>query len=426
MTYPFWMNAPVLKRISVIWTLRSLFVAVLCLLFSSAALALTVDLYEGEEGSLILRLGEALTPQDRTLADAFVAMPFLSRRMPDGDEYVVPLDSTPGLSQYMRAARLSGGIYIHLPQLCPRRNCEGVEFVVRARQIMFGGTVAQRSLRIRDGEARHAAVFFTNEQSPRLSDSLYIGAEFSDHAAARLRNDFEAIRQSYSDLIGRELVAERGTLVTMARDREGAKGFGGDFLNILRLTFHNRRDEPEATIVDLMVRTYAHEVAHGLHPAQLVEMSPQGRVVAEGSADFLKVLVLRRTGLIDAEGAISIISSAYDLCQRRRDTKGLLERVAARIAGFRESYDCGMIYYFGLMFDQHASEGLRMENAFVAELASAFRDAPVMVGEKAHCVLMSPACSRSVAIRMLGDAEALKAMRPWFDDRLRSYLGRQD
>jgi hypothetical protein len=67
-----------------------------------------------------------------------------------------------------------------------------------------------------------------------------------------------------------------------------------------------------------------------------------------------------------------------------------------------------------------------MENAFVAELASAFRDAPVMVGEKAHCVLMSPACSRSVAIRMLGDAEALKAMRPWFDDRLRSYLGRQD
>ncbi len=121
-----------------------------------------------------------------------------------------------------------------------------------------------------------------------------------------------------------------------------------------------------------------------------------------------------------------MISNAYDACQRRRDTKGLLERVAGRVADFREYYDCGMIYYFGLMFDQPASEGIRVEDTFVAELASAFRDAPVVAREKAHCLLMRPGCSRSVAIGMLGDAEALKAMRPWFDDRLRSYLGRQD
>lgn len=175
-----------------------------------------------------------------------------------------------------------------------------------------------------------------------------------------------------------------------------------------------------------MVRTYAHEVAHVLHPARLVEMSPQGRVVSEGSADFLKVLVLRRTGLIDVARASSMISSAYDACQRRRDTKGLLERVATRVADFREYYDCGMIYYFGLMFDQPESEGVRIEDAFVSELAAAFRDAPVMKGGNADCLLMSPACSRSVAIRILGDGEALKAMRPWFEERLRSHLGRQD
>jgi hypothetical protein len=416
----------VLEHRLIMCTFRTLLGAALCLLFSGAALALTVDLHESEDGSLVLRLGEAQTPQDQMLADGFRATPFMSNRGAGRSEYVVPLDSTPGLSQYLRAARLSGGIYVHLPQLCPRTNCDGVEFVVRARQIMFGGTVALRSLRIRDGEARHAAVFFTNEENPRLSDALYIGAEFSDAAAARLRNEFEAIRKSYSELIGHELIAKRGTLVTLARDREGARGFGGDFLNILRLTFHNRRDEREATIVDLMVRTYAHEVAHVLHPARLVEMSPQGRVVSEGSADFLKVLVLRRTGLIDVARASSMISSAYDACQRRRDTKGLLERVATRVADFREYYDCGMIYYFGLMFDQPESEGVRIEDAFVSELAAAFRDAPVMKGENADCLLMSPACSRSVAIRMLGDGEALKAMRPWFEERLRSHLGRQD
>jgi hypothetical protein len=289
---------------------------------------------------------------------------------------------------------------------------------------MFGGTIADSEMTLGGDQVTHAAVFLINENAPRLKDTLYIGPEFSESAAKMIGDSFSAIQRAYREIAGYELLKNRGVIVTTARDKEGAKGFGGDFLNILRLTFHNRKNESEEEIIRVMINTFAHEVAHSLHPAKLVELSPQGRIVSEGSADFFKVLILRRTALLDESKLTEMVSRAYDECQLRRDSHGLLDRVAKRLANSRELYNCGMIYYFALMFDSLQNDPEANENRFLATLPPAFQSAPNMRGDQ-RCILMSLECELPLAKQMLGDADALKNQRAWFDEKWRAYIGKK-
>jgi hypothetical protein len=406
---------------------RSVIVVLLTLVYSTSfpGHALDVELSERNESALTLRLSNIENPLDKRLAEQYRAMFSLNKLEREPNQFSVTLDSTPGISQYLKAARLSGGIYIHLEQLCPAFNCDGIRFKVRAKRVMLGDIVANESILISGGDAANSAVFLMNEEEPRLRGSIYIGSEFSASAAQQISDSFAEIRQAYRDISGEEPLTGRGILVTMARDKEGGRGFGGDFLNILRLTFHNRRAETEDEIVHLMINTFAHEVAHAFHPARLLEMGSQGRVVSEGSADFLRLIVLRRTGLLDEAKLTAMVSRAFDECLRKRDSLGFLERVEKRTAHFREYYDCGMIYYLALMFESSDGGTVDKEKRFITSLLPAFRTAPEMREDAQYCALISDRCERPVSKKMLGDHETLKAQRLWFDAKWRAHVGRR-
>ena len=235
----------------VTYSLRSIFLLVLGCVVISPARALDVELFERNESALTLRLSNIESPRDKDLVERFRAMFSLSKLEMVPNQFSMALDSTPGISQYLKAARLSGGIYVHLRQLCPGANCDGIRFNVHAKRVMFGDVVASDSMVIIGSDATNSAVFLMNEEAPRLLDSLYIGPEFSMAAAEKIRASLAEILRTYRDISGQEPLKGRSVLVTTARDKEGAKGFGGDFLNIVRLTFHNRRDETEEEIVHL-------------------------------------------------------------------------------------------------------------------------------------------------------------------------------
>ncbi|MEJ7808631.1 MAG: hypothetical protein WKG03_22260, partial [Telluria sp.] len=66
---------------------------------------------------------------------------------------------------YLKAARMGGGIYMHLPYLLGG-NCKGVGFQVSARHILWDGKWHSGSLSISSKAARDKSVFFTNEVAP--------------------------------------------------------------------------------------------------------------------------------------------------------------------------------------------------------------------------------------------------------------------
>jgi hypothetical protein len=192
--------------------------------------------------------------------------------------------------------------------------------------------------------------------------------------------------------------------------------------SLLRLTFHNRKEESESDIVTLMIWTYAHEVAHELHPVFVLNVGPQGRLISEGSADFLRLVTLLQAGLIDEARVKADVSRAYDECRRRRGSSGLIDRLTSRSAHFREYYDCGAIYYFALMFEWSADNTDGQEVRFVADLSSALQGLANREASATRCVFVQPGCDKILATSMLGDAESLAKARGRFDVALDSFL----
>ena len=385
-----------------------------CLLSALPAFALTLELSEHDGDRLQRRILASETPQD---ADALrkLAAQGDATRDKTADGTLIPLDSTAQVAHYLRAARLSAGIYVHLPALCPEGGCSGIRFVVRARHILFGAVEADNLLEIDPAAAADASVFFTNEERPRLHDGLYVDPTLSDASADRIIDSVDRIRAAYARIADRDLARGVGAIATIARNDGGYTGFGGDSLNIIRMTFDNPRNVTEARMVDAFVTTYAHELGHKLQTPRLFEL-PQGRLVTEGSADFLKVIVLKRSGARIEQRTNELVSSAFDQCLQRRGPHGLLQRIESREADFSEYYDCGMVDYFALMFSRRTSE-----DEFVSELTLALGDPSGTPARTDGCYVLSPSCKDVVLADLMGDADHLRSRRGWFMGRLNEF-----
>jgi len=376
--------------------------------------ALQVTLSEAGEAQLGLRVSSTGGGSDSALAGKLVQAAAASQANEAGS-YTVALDSTAQIGRYMKAARLSAGIYVHLPALCPDGDCTGIRFTVKARHILFGDVMASDSLDIEAKDARMASVFFTNEERPRLGAGLYVGPEFSDAAFGRIVNSFGRIRAAYQELAHRDLTASTGAIATTARNDGGYTGFGGDSLNIIRMTVDNPEGVPEAQLVDYFLGTYAHEVAHKLQAPRVHDL-PQGRLATEGSADFFKIVMLKRSRARGPGDLSALVTTAYDECLARRGAKGLMQRVVDRDANYREFYDCGMIDYFALMF----SLGMG-EQEFVSELASALGDRPGETKIARDCLVLGAACESPVLADMMGDSIRLQSREAWFKAHLSQF-----
>ena len=389
---------------------------------ASSATALQLSLSEGESETLIVDVVEIHSASDAATATRIRSLPFVKSTESLPNRLIVNLDSTPGISRYLRAARLGGGVYVHLLQLCPDQNCDGISFRVNARLVLHANQVVPGPTDIRLGSFFTSAVFFTNEASPRLADNVYTDPRFSLATDTKIRQGFAAVRSVYQEFAGVDLLAGRFVVATEARDREGALGFGGDFLNVVRVTFHNRREEPDEVIVQRLVRSLAHEIAHAAHSIALISMRPQGRVISEGSADFLRLLVLKKSGLATSEELVQMVVRSFDECEGTRGSSNLLARVASGTASVREYYSCGMIFFLGLFLENLERNGVRDEGRFLRELFSAFGGAPSADSGFAKCALMMEGCELTAFRELLGDAAQLKAARQRFVQSWTRYL----
>ncbi len=384
------------------------------LLPAVSAHAVDVELFERDATHLGLTVHASDTPADIALARKLTTLDGVTSAGAV-DAFSIKLDNETQIAHYLRAARQSGGVYVHFPALCPEQNCTGVRFTVRARRILFGDVDATDTLAVDPAAAKDAAVFLTNEDHPRLKDALYIDPGISEASASQLRDAVARIRATYAQIAHRDLAAGIGTIAAIARNESNYFGYGGDSLNIVRMTFDNPKNFTDEVMVEAFTETYAHEIGHKLQSPRLFAL-PQGRLVTEGSADFLKVIVLRRAHARGNSTTPEFVRDAFDECARKRGATGLLARMAAHEADYREIYDCGMVDYFALMFSQQASG-----NDFLARLTSVLGIPPTAPTPQEDCLLQGPSCVDPVLADMMGDATHLRSRRDWLLQRVDAF-----
>lgn len=327
--------------------------------------------------------------------------------------YVQPLNSeVSDESVYLKAARMGGGIYMHLPYFAPLGKCKEVSFEVSARHILWDGKWYAGSVRITSAAARDKSVFFTNEAAPVIKGASYFDAAMAAPTLARLELDFGRIISFYENVLEADPMRGVGVVAAIVRNEGNYSGFGGDALNVIRMSYDNPTPAHMATFGQVFPSTFAHELAHKLQSEKLFER-PLARHIVEGSADFMKVLVLHGAGVIDEGAAKRVVLKAAADCTKFADARTLLEKAEQRSMQFREPYDCGMVYYFVAFY----SSGLSGAD-FVATLRKAMSGAPGQ--PDGLCLLYEVTCRNARLNGVAGNKEQYLQQVAWLEGQLAS------
>lgn len=316
---------------------------------------------------------------------------------------------------YLKAARMGGGVYVHLPYFFPVAKCEGLTFVVNAQRILWGGKWYPGSIRIPAAMARDKSIFFTNEMAPHIYDGAYFDANIPGQTRVRLESAFARIVTYYHDSLLANPMNGIGVVAAIVRNDGNYSGWGGDSLNIIRMSYDNPTEQELDSIGTKFPATFAHELAHKLQSERLFQ-NPFGRTIAEGSADFLKVLVLSNAGLIDEDQGRQLVMKALADCARHRDdTVTYRERNEQRKISFREPYDCGMAYYFVAYY----SSG-RSASAFIDALKAALAGNGYVDETSTMCLLFEPGCKNQRLRGIIGNRSEFLAQSEWLGFQMRS------
>lgn len=328
-------------------------------------------------------------------------------KMADG-RYRQQLNSEAGEeARYLKAARMGGGIYLHLPYFMAAGDCEVAAFDVRARHILWNGKWHAGSVSISAGDAQDKSVFLTNEAAPLIKGATYFDANMPAPTLARLEPAFAKIIGFYEDVLHADPMRDVGVVAAIVRNKGNYFGFGGDSLNIIRMSYDNPSAQHMATFDQVFPSTFAHELSHKLQSERLFAQ-PLARHIVEGSADFLKILVLRSAGLIDEAQARERVVKAVDDCAdalRAKARQGAMK--------FREPYDCGMAYYFVSYY----SSGMAAPE-FVAALRAALSGKERYGRERALCLWFEASCRNARLKGAMGDEARFGEQAAWLRRQL--------
>lgn len=332
------------------------------------------------------------------------------------DRYVQSLDSEVGDDAvYLKAARMGQGIYVHLPYFVPvAAGCAHAHFDIVARHILWDGQWHAGRLRIASSDARGKSVFFTNEPAPYRSGARYFDSAIPLPTLQRLDRSFDTIVRFYRDALASEPMRGVGSVVALARNGGNYFGFGGDSLNIIRMSFDNPRPEHFSSFEQVFPATFAHELAHKLQSERLFAL-PFGRQIVEGSADFLKIVVLFNSGLIDQHDARQRVRKAIAHCGAFAGELSFADRAEQRLLNYRESYDCGMVYYFVAYY----SSGMQ-DSEFIATLLRSLTGEKQYGGEAGACLQFERACANARLRDLLGAKERYLTQAAWLEAQLAS------
>lgn len=271
-------------------------------------------------------------------------------------------------------------------------------------------------MRLTSEEARGKAIFFTNEPTPIVQGSSYFDAGIPAPTLARLQTAFGKISTFYQDVLKVNPQKDIGVVTAVVRNKGNYSGFGGDSVNIIRMSYDNPTPAQLLTLDEIMPSTFAHELAHKLQRGELYKLS-LARYIVEGQADFLKIIVLRNSGLISEDNAKQWILKAASDCAKFSDTRTVHEKVRQKSVDFREPYDCGMTYYFVAYY----SSGLQPLD-FIDVLRKA------MLGESSYggqedklCLLFEPTCVNERLKGFIGDKIHYMQQIQWLEDVLASH-----
>lgn len=378
-----------------------------------AQAGLELHLSESQDGSVRIALVQAGAGADCVPASGPLFDQQLNIRKVSERVYAQPLDSEVGGDHhYLKAARMGGGIYMHLPYFVPVAGCKDAAFDVKAKHILWDGKWYAGSLQLTAAAARDKSVFFTNEASPVVMGANYFDAGIPAPVRARLTSAFGRITSFYQNGLKADPMDGVGGVVAIVRNGRNYKGFGGDALNIIRISYDNPTPEDLATIDQVFPSTFAHELAHKLQSARLFEQ-PLARQIVEGSADFLKIVVLRSSGLIDEAEARRQILKAAANCAAFADARTLAQKVEQGSVQFREPYDCGMVYYVVAYY----TSGLDGP-AFIERLRKAWTGEKKYGDEDTLCLLVEPNCRNARLNGIIGSRGDYLQQVAWLDTQL--------
>lgn len=126
-----------------------------------------------------------------------------------------------------------------------------------------------------------------------------------------------------------DTLANVGVLAVVSSNNVGYFGFGGDALNVIRMSYDNPKPQPLPEFETLFPRTFAHELAHKLQDEFLFSI-PRGRYISEASADFIKTIVLLDSGVIQTNGARGIAEKALAECSKFASLLSVDAKIAQR------------------------------------------------------------------------------------------------
>jgi hypothetical protein len=336
--------------------------------------------------------------------------------LPDcGVSYVQPLNSEmQEEAVYLKAARMGGGVYLHLPYFMPAAACKDVVFEVSARRILWDGKWHAGSVSIPAAAARDKSIFFTNEAAPLIDGSRYFDAAIPAPTLAKLDPAFASIIGFYETVLHADPMRGIGVVAALARNKGNYSGFGGDSLNIIRMSYDNPTPQNLLTLEEVFPSTFAHELSHKLQSEKLFAQ-PLARHIVEGSADFLKIVVLRNAGLIDEAQAKARVRKAIAECGKFAGPLTLREKTRERAVKFREPYDCGMAYYF----TSYYASGLDGA-AYVATLRKALSGEKNYGNEGALCLYFEASCSNPRLNGIIDSEAPFRVQAAWLETQLAS------
>lgn len=386
---------------------------ILCLTFIPLFVhaALLVRISEGKDEHVQIELKTTDAEPICTGRNGQVFNPALGMRRLSDSTYIQPLNSeaTDG-AQYLKAARMGGGIYMYLPFFFPARECKEPIYELEAKHILWGGKWHADKIRLTLDEAKGKAIFFTNEPSPTFQGSSYFDAAIPDAALTKLQIAFQKISTFYRDTFNFNPQNELGIVTAIVRNKGNYSGYGGDSLNIIRMSYDNPTPAQLLSLDEILPSTFAHELAHKLQRDGL-HNRPMARFIVEGQADFLKIIVLFNSGLINENAAKNLIRKAASECEKFSDARTLHEKFAQNSYEFREPYDCGMLYYFVAYY----SSGLQASD-FVAAFRTAMLNENSYGGkENELCLLIESTCHNERLLGVLGNSAYLKQQILWLE-----------
>ncbi|MFZ6681955.1 hypothetical protein [Undibacterium sp. Tian12W] len=391
-----------------------LFALCLALLPMLAHASQVVSISEAKEENVQFDLSTDGVEPVCTGRNGQVFNPALGIRKLSDTSYLKALNSeAPDGAQYLKAARMGGGIYIYLPFFFPARECKDVVFEVNARHILWGDKWHSGSMRLGSEDARGKAIFFTNEETPVVQGSSYFDQSIPAPTLARLQTAFEKILKFYQDVLKVYPQNNIGVVTAVVRNQGNYSGYGGDSLNIIRMSYDNPTPAQLLTMDELIASTFAHELAHKLQRDGLYKL-PLARYIVEGQADFFKIIVLHNSGLIDEVTAKQrILKSASD-CAKFADSRTMREKVEQKSIDFKEPYDCGMAYYFVAYYSSELQ---------AADFMEALRKA--MLGENSYggqenklCLLFETTCANERMKGIAGDKISYLQQIQWLESML--------